>query len=65
MSSFTEKRWHTRISIKFNPLDRLHSLLKNYCNPAAPGAGKGSHFRLSKLISKDREAIATNAFFQN
>ena len=32
-------------------------------NTGAPGAGRTCHFRLSSLILRDTEVIATNAFF--
>ena len=35
-----------------------------FATPGAPGAGQCGHFRLSKLILRGPEAIATNAFFQ-
>ena len=33
-------------------------------NPGAPGAGSSCYFRLSSLILRDTEVIATNTFFQ-
>ena len=35
-----------------------------FATPGAPGAGQCGHFRLSSLILRDTEVIATNAFFQ-
>ena len=35
-----------------------------FATPGAPVAGQCGHFRLSKLILRGPEAIATNAFFQ-
>ena len=32
-------------------------------NPGAPGAGSSCHFRLSNLILRDTEVIATHGFF--
>ena len=33
-------------------------------NPGAPGAGSSCHFRLSSLILRETEVIATHGFFQ-
>ena len=34
-------------------------------NPGAPGAGQRGHFRLSSLILRDTEVIATHGFLKN
>ena len=34
-----------------------------FATPGAPDAGSSCHFRLSSLILRDTEMIATNAFF--
>ena len=34
-----------------------------FATPGASGAGQCGHFRLSSLILRDTEVIATNAFF--
>ena len=62
--------WRPRVNLHFRKIKKsissnLLTLARPlFATPGAPGAGQCGHFRLSKLILRGPEVIATNAFFQ-
>ena len=52
------------LNFEFRQREDKKLRIGSYINPGAPGAGSSCHFRLSSLILRETEVIATHGFFQ-